>query len=74
MSRGDTSLRGLLGHQEEVEDLVVLTILNQRGIDDGTWWRVGNIMTSLSEHPLIDSLVNHNESNLGNIHSVGHFF
>lgn len=51
-------------NKEEVEALVVLTVLNEVGVDDTTWWWVlnGLAISALDEHSLVDSLVDNHES------------
>ena len=70
VSRGNASLGGLLRYEEEVEADVVLLILNQALIDDTSWWRIADIITSfrsLDEHTLVDPLVNYDQSNGRNL-------
>lgn len=58
MDWGHTSLSGLLGYQEEVEALVALAVLDEVGVDDGSWLRVEGLSELvLAEHSLVDSLV-----------------
>lgn len=69
VSRGDTSLGGLLRDEEEVETDVALLVLDQALIDDTSWWRIADIITSLrslDEHTLVDPLVNNDQSNWRN--------
>lgn len=66
VSRRNTSLGGLLRDKEEVEAHVFLVVLDQSLIDDTSWWRIADIITSfgsLDEHTLVDPLVNYDESN-----------
>lgn len=68
MSWGDTSLSSLLRNQEEIEALIVLLVLHKIGINDAAWWRVvdGLAISALNEHPLVDSLVDDDESDWRN--------
>lgn len=59
----------LLWNKEEIIALVV-GVLDQVGVNDGTWWWVNDLTSVLAEHPLVDSLVDDNESDLGRIHLV----
>ena len=65
MRWGNTSLSGLLGHQEEIKALVVQLVLDKVGVNDATWLRVLNTTTArLEEHPLVDPLVDHHQRDL----------
>lgn len=63
MGWGDTSLSGLLGHQEEIKAFVFQLVLDKVGVNDATWlWVLHAPIATLKEHSLVDPLVNHNES------------
>lgn len=59
-----TSLSCLLRNQEEIEALVVLLVLNEVGIDDAArlWVLHASAVWSLDKHPLVDSLVDYDQS------------
>ena len=63
MHWSDTTLSGLLRHEEEIEALVTFAILNEIGIDNRAWCWVLNLSTSsISEHSLVDSFIYNNKS------------
>jgi hypothetical protein len=70
VSRSDAADGGLLRDHEEVI-AVVVEVLNQLLVDDGTRWWVDNLSTSiLTEHSLVDPLVHDDQSDLRRIHLV----
>jgi len=70
VSWSDTANGGLLRDHEEVI-AVVVEVLNQLLVDDGTWWWVDNLSTSiLTEHSLVDPLVHDDQSDLWWVHLV----
>ena len=68
VGRSGASLGSTLRHQEEVEALVVLLVLNQVGVDDAARRRVLHpvAMLVLDEDPLVDALVHNNQSDRRN--------
>lgn len=65
MSGRDTSLSGELRDQEEIKALVVVRVFNQLRVDNGArLWVLGFMTAIFHEHSLVDSLVDHDESNL----------
>lgn len=62
----------LLRDQEEVETLIGVLILDKLGVNDTSrWWILHCLSVSaLDEHPLVDSLVHDDESDLRRVHLV----
>jgi len=58
-----TALSGLLRNKEVVVALVRVAVLDESGINDGTWRWVLNCssVSALNEHPLVDALVHDNK-------------
>ena len=69
MSWLHTANGGLLRNQKEVIALIIL-VLNQLLVNDSSWWRVDNLTSIFTEHPLIYSFVDDNQSNLWRIHLI----
>lgn len=69
MSRFDAADCGLLRNQEEVEALV-FSVLNEFGVNDGTWWWIHHSIILLAKHSLVDPLVNNDECDFGRIDFV----
>ena len=66
MSRCDASLSGLLWNQEEIEALIVLLVFHKLRINDATrCWVLSVSISALDKHPLVNSLVHDDKSNLG---------
>lgn len=70
MSWRDAALGCQLRHQEEIEALVFLSVLNKLGINDGSRLWIGCIRALSDKHSLINPLVNHDEWYLGHGHWV----
>jgi len=66
----DTSLCGLLRYKEEVELGRAFFILNETRIKDSSRLRIFEGFLSVNEHPLVDSLVDDDKSNLWRVHCV----
>ena len=67
VSGGHTTLSCLLGNQEEVITLVWLVIFYKNRVDNGSWLRILHFVTFLHKDSLVDSFINHYQSNLWNI-------
>lgn len=61
----DTALGCLLGYEEEVEFVVSIFILNETRIKDCSRFRIHELPLVANEHPLVDSLVDDDKSDLG---------
>lgn len=60
----DTSLSGLLRNQEEVKLGTSIFVLDETRIKNGARLRIFKLLF-LDEHPLVDSLVHDDKSELG---------
>lgn len=62
MGRRHATLSGLLWNQEEVEADVVVLVFDEAVVNDTSRRRVGDSRPVLHEHPLVDALVDDDQS------------
>lgn len=67
MSWSYTALSCLLRYQEEIIAFIWFIIFYKDWINNGSWFRVLHFISILHKDSLVNSFVNYNQSNLGNI-------